>query len=373
MELEHALLKAPYEATNKVFRDSHRSIEKEFQNATKIITSLKSKGGANAIKQVDGLLKRLQHLKRKLTDGHGEEEALMERCRTRLRHLKQQETEPDDPTWQTERLERALVDYLLRENLTSIAADLAAGPAEGLMDLDIFQSSAKIVDALRAHDCTPALAWCNDHKSRLKALSSSLEFHLRIQEFVELRRLNKVRECVEYARKNLQPWAATHLKDIQKLMALLAFRDTALPEYQSYLQAERWEKLVDEFKHESYRIHSLTSQPMLLLTLQAGLAALKTPFCDDVHSRNANCPVCNETVNGLAKSLPIAHHTQSALVCRISGEPINEDNPPMVLPNGNVYGKKALEAMSELSGGTVTCPRSGDSFPWDQLRKAYIS
>jgi len=26
-------------------------------------------------------------------------------------------------------------------------------------------------------------------------------------------------------------------------------------------------------------------------------------------------------------------------VCRITGQPMDEHNPPMVLPNGNVYGR----------------------------------
>lgn len=34
----------------------------------------------------------------------------------------------------------------------------------------------------------------------------------------------------------------------------------------------------------------------------------------------------------------MAHCANSRLVCKISGEVMNENNPPMMLPNGYVYG-----------------------------------
>lgn len=36
----------------------------------------------------------------------------------------------------------------------------------------------------------------------------------------------------------------------------------------------------------------------------------------------------------------MARHMNSALVCDLSGELIDEDNPPLMLPNGHVYGSK---------------------------------
>jgi len=66
MELEHSLLKTPYESANKTFREAHHSIEKEFVNAVKVVSVLKSKSTPDAQKQVDGLIVRLQRLKRKV-------------------------------------------------------------------------------------------------------------------------------------------------------------------------------------------------------------------------------------------------------------------------------------------------------------------
>ena len=37
-----------------------------------------------------------------------------------------------------------------------------------LVDIDIFLEARKVIEALRNKDCTEALAWCSENKSRLK-------------------------------------------------------------------------------------------------------------------------------------------------------------------------------------------------------------
>lgn len=48
--------------------------------------------------------------------------------------------------------------------------------------------------------------------------------------------------------------------------------------------------------------------------------------------------MCSRSLNKLAQPLPMAHCANSRLVCKISGDVMNENNPPMMLPNGYVYG-----------------------------------
>lgn len=38
-----------------------------------------------------------------------------------------------------------------------------------------------MVEALRSHDAGPALAWCEEHRSRLRKARSGLELQLRVQ------------------------------------------------------------------------------------------------------------------------------------------------------------------------------------------------
>lgn len=104
----------------------------------------------------------------------------------------------------------------------------------------------------------------------------------------------------------------------------------------------RWDRLIEQFRHENYRLFQLASQSVFTVALQAGLSALKTPQCYSANKegRNPNCPVCNEALNELAVPLPFAHCSQSRLVCSISGKPLNEYNQPMMMPNGYVYGEQ---------------------------------
>jgi len=84
--------------------------------------------------------------------------------------------------------------------------------------------------------------------------------------------------------------------------------------------------------------------------------------------------VCLSTMGQLASSLPLAHHVNSCIVCRITGELMNEDNPPGVLPNGHVYSMSALEDIAERHRGQVRDPRSDDVvYSIHQVKRAYIA
>ena len=83
------------------------------------------------------------------------------------------------------------------------------------------------------------------------------------------------------------------------------------------------------------------------------LKSIISSQCYKPEEFNVQCPVCSKHFNELAKTLPFAHHSQSYLICALSGEPMNEHNPPLVLPNGYVYGQKVscnvLLSLSERS------------------------
>lgn len=57
-------------------------------------------------------------------------------------------------------------------------------------------------------------------------------------------------------------------------------------------------------------------------------------------SKNKNCPVCDGNGLGiLAKEVPWSHHANSTLVCNITGKIMDENDPPMAMPNGCVYSQ----------------------------------
>lgn len=48
--------------------------------------------------------------------------------------------------------------------------------------------------------------------------------------------------------------------------------------YKEMLLESRWDKLVEQFRQENYRLFQLASQSVFTVALQAGLSALKTPY-----------------------------------------------------------------------------------------------
>lgn len=89
----------------------------------------------------------------------------------------------------------------------------------------------------------------------------------------------------------------------------------------------------------------MKSSSALEVLFQSGLMSLKTPFCNNEHNKNFVCPTCNVEIKKLASSLPSSHHPVSALLCRITGEKMDEKNPPLALPNGQVYSDKVTKIL----------------------------
>ena len=266
-----------------------------------------------------------------------------------------------------------------------------------MVDVDIFIKSSRVVEGLTRHDCTEALNWCNDNKSKLKKMKSDLEFQLHIQEFVEFLKNDKKQESIQYARKKLTPYVAEcedkeqqmqWMKQVRQVMALLAFgKNTVISPYREYFDPERWIKLVEDFKHDNFLLYSLTTKSLLHLTLQAGLSALKTPYVcfnkfENSPSRyayqedcfNVDDPLCNPRFQQLAEGLPFSFHIHSKLVCRITGKLMDDRNPPMILPNGNVYSLLGIQELINKSKDKKTFkdPRSDSVFQMQQLKKALI-
>lgn len=78
------------------------------------------------------------------------------------------------------------------------------------------------------------------------------------------------------------------------------------------------------------------------MTIRYSLIVFTQCYTDKDENKNPNCPVCQDYLNQLADSLPYAHCSQSRLYCHISGLPLNENNQPMMLPNGYVYGEQVI-------------------------------
>eukprot|EP00887_Chlorella_sp_A99_P005679 scaffold1.g5679.t1 len=384
MDLESSLIRVPFESLKRTTRERKYVID-DVEAVQRGVAALAA--GAppreQAVQQLEAYVQQLQSLKRKLEATGAVEQAEVARCHARLDHLRDLGPPPTEGhiEWSRKRIDRLLVDHLLRSDHQRLAAALTAKAGiRDLVDAHIYEGAQAVVEALRRRDARPALAWCDAHRGRLRKARSGLEFHLRMQEFVELVRGGRMLEAIAYARAHLAPWAGQHMQRLQHVTALLAFTAaTSCPRYAPLLEEARWGELVGLFHQELHRLNLLPPTSLLSIHLQAGLCALKTPqsLGDDCSKED---PLHLPAFRALATGLPFAKHAHSKLICAISRAPMDGDNPPMALPNGYVYSQAALQAsplalafqsqrallVAAWPGGCVLalCDRSRQRWAW---------
>ncbi|XP_020562047.1 macrophage erythroblast attacher isoform X3 [Oryzias latipes] len=330
----------PYETLNKRFRAAQKNIDREASHVTMVVAELEKTLSSfpavdSVVSLLDGVVEKLSALKRKAAESIQAEDESAKLCKRRIEHLK--EHSGDQPAsvnlWKKKRMDRMMVEHLLRCGYYNTAVKLA----------------------------------------KQSGIESCLEFSLRIQEFIELIRQNKRMDAVRHARKHFSQAEGGQLDEVRQVMGMLAFpSDTHVSPYKDLLDPARWKMLIQQFRYDNYRLHQLGNNSVFTITLQAGLSAIKTPQCykEDGSSKNPDCPVCSKSLNKLAQPLPMAHCANSRLVCKISGEVMNENNPPMMLPNGYVYGYNSL--LSIRQDDKVVCPRTKEVFNFSQAEKVYI-
>lgn len=380
IQLEHAFLKAPCELMTKAFRSRKKMLTAELKALTETIEHVHEDA---SLEQMVAVAEKLLHVSAAFEKAREAELSIESRVKVRWDHLLTRPKEkrgggslPAKSTWNRVRLDRMLVDYMLREGMYSAAEMLTQQSGlQALVELDLFAASRSIIESLKEHDCSLALQWCADNKRRLAKIDSSLEFRLRLQEFVELARARRKFDAIDYARTHLSlvTLSEDRFAEVQRTMALLAFPPTTTCQpYKDMYDSARWGELVRSFNSENYRLHGLPPESTLEIVMKGGLATLKTRQCGDPASYNPSCPTCVQPYLTLARDLPRAQHVHSVLVCSISREVMDENNPPMALPNGNVYSKDALFQIAESNNGEICDPRTGDCYRLSDLRKCYI-
>lgn len=402
--LEHPTLKVPYEILNKKFRSAQKVLDREVSHVTASLSDVeKMLGGpvdrVSITQQLDNIKEQLVQLKSKGGESLIDETRIAEVTKKRADHLRggcvEGETVTQEKQWRKVRLDRMLVEYFLRQGFYTTAIDLATSSGiEDLTNIEVFLTAKEVEESLSKGDISKCLAWCHDNKSKLRKMKSTLEFQVRLQEFLELVKTGNKLEAVKHAKKFLSTDDSSHLGLVQQGMGLLAFPlSTVIQPYKDLLDASRWQGLIQQFRQENYRLHQLSSQSMFTVALQSGLASLKTPHCykqsflagmpglgimqelrprPSLPDRNPECPVCHPELNKLAASLPFAHCSQSRLVCSMTGRPLNEHNHPLMLPNGYVYGEQALHGQASQNDGQVICPRTKDVYSFKEAEKIYI-
>ena len=398
--LEYSTVKVPYEILNKTYRNSQKDIDRDIAQLNSLLQkssslfdpSIPGNHKEQALQALNDISAKLEQLNRTVVESVETQQNSLQHCRERTEHLQKFaaayeaqsnahkrskaesfENENELREFEKARVNRMLVDHLLRTGQFDAAVSLSeeAGVSK-LVDIELFYETREIERELRDHNPEPCLAWCQSNRSKLKKLNSNLEYNLRLQQFVEFVRVGQHCEAIHHAKKYFTQVEESFISEVQRAMGLLAFpTDNCYPRYQDLLSEIRWEELISKFRLDNYSLLQMSSQSLLITTLQAGLSSLKTHQCYNNDSKNTNCPVCSAPFNELAELLPFAKYTRSRLLCSITNSPMDDENPPMALPNGRVYGEKGL-LQSVDESGNFTCPVSRDTFNLSECKKVFI-
>lgn len=314
MELNHPLLRVPFEQVNKSFRLYHKQLTKELGVITKTIANLYEEQQPAQRMDVDALIgklgeltNRIQDLKHDAKQKVAEQQCDLEICLRRAHYIKELEkTTPHlDPkksslsvdedlktSTQSSIANRLIADYLLSRGLLGSSKIVQESKGvDYLVDHGLHSECQAILRDLRAHDTSTALAWCAQNASRLRRLQSRLEFRLRLQEFIEFVRSHKQLEAIQYAQMFLTPLAMQRedkdvqradLEEIEVAMGTLAFK---LPEqsgqahYAKLFAVDRWSQLVEDFQKTFFEAYGIHDPSSLCIALYTGLSTLNTRTC----------------------------------------------------------------------------------------------
>jgi hypothetical protein len=200
-----------------------------------------------------------------------------------------------------------------------------------------------------------------------------------------------------------------------------------------------WAELARLFEREAERVLGIEQQTSLEVAVKAGLAALHTPQCaaanaaevlerinagacqagpgaavphqelrlpdienqlrsgsagpgaaapatlPDGHLKESlrkvlDCPCCSRALGPVAAHLPLARQLHTKIVCRLSGRVVDERNPPLMFPNGQVFSQDGLREAA-AGAALVRCPAAlapraqinAAALSLDQLRRVFLA
>ncbi|CAH8454855.1 unnamed protein product [Schistosoma guineensis] len=420
--MEYTTVKASYESLNKRYRRNHRDMEKGIAALNKSLDELENATDiTKATAALSRVLETVCGVKRKAEFVCIEERKLLKSCKRRIGHLSQlclldsgmftrasdelhfnsssnQKSEEsiskvnssesdttlkrrstysvDERALCLARFQRHLTDYLFTSGQPLSALKFAQEKAElgDLCMMEVFDEAVSIEKALLEGDTGPAFSWLQEANFKLKKNDSYYEFDLRVFEFYLLVKQGKRIEAIQHARKYMNSvkqaddYRATKLGQAMILLAMRTPEELQNKADQNKLTEEWIVKRTHEVLMEFYAYNINTP---FQLAVNAGITAIKTHYCYNPNTQHRDCAVCHPLINMLAVNLPFARHDHSILTCYKTGLPMDDENPPMSLPNGYVYSQKGIAELTRPDG-TITCPRSGKTFEASEVQRVYI-
>ena len=184
--LDQPLLRLPHELLRKNLKSAQRQIEMTNKSVTSAVQASNNHSPADTLASLDATLAKAQNLKRKLEALQSEEKALHKQQKARIQHLEELHEIPSlsdvkYDNWSHARLDRLLVDYLLRQGYTQSAKELAQEKGvEDLVDIGVFEECGRIEKSLQEGKTQECLTWCGENKQALKKIDVSSGVYERV-------------------------------------------------------------------------------------------------------------------------------------------------------------------------------------------------
>lgn len=386
-KFESSFIRVPFEQFRRYFRMEMKVAEKDLPSLEALIKKHLSNEevGDNVIK---ALQERCKGLEEKLKEYREESVKYRERFLKRMKWVEEMANNGNYRTWSRGRLIRLIGDFLIRSGDLELVKEIGKRKPELIEDFDLELEEMKdeIIKSLEAKELASALKWCADHRNNLKRISSDLEFKLRRQEFIELLKRGDVSGSIKLSQKHFSAWLETNYREIREALALICWlpflnkgikwNNGIVAKYEILLGDDQWEMLKEQFKNDFITIYQVDKSSQLIKTVRTGLSVLKTRQCNKCESgevEESECPACSGPLKEIATQLPFGHFETTKIRCRITGKLVSEDDPPMALPNGQVYSESGLKLLCEGSAaGVLKCPVTGQNFLLSDARKCFF-
>ncbi|KAF8929290.1 hypothetical protein BGZ58_009037 [Dissophora ornata] len=203
-----------------------------------------------------------------------------------------------------------------------------------------------IVAALKENNLGPALEWATRHRSELEKRSSTLEFKLHRQRYLQLLEARQKEDAVSYAKENFEYFKTRHTKEIQRLMCSILFLDRfQTSPYADLVAPNSNDDIQHMFTRDFCSLIGLSQESPLYVSLTVGTQAMPTMI------KMAAIMKAKKTEWSQQSELPVEINLtddtrfHSIFACPVSKEQATEENPPMMMVCGHVICKESLHKL----------------------------
>ncbi|KAK3843548.1 MAG: CTLH/CRA C-terminal to lish motif domain-containing protein [Linnemannia gamsii] len=238
-----------------------------------------------------------------------------------------------------------------------------------------FMEMFDIVAALKEDNLEPALQWATRHRSGLEKRSSTLEFKLHRQRYLQLLMGRQVQEAIAYARKNFAYFGNRHTQEIFRLMCSIIYMDhIRTSPYADLIAPNTNADIQHMFTRDFCSLIGLSCDSPLYVSVTVGTQVMPTmiKMASIMKTKKAEWSQLQE-LPPVEINLTDETKFHSIFACPVSKEQATEENPPMMMGCGHVICKESLQKLCRGSSNLrFKCPYCPQESMASQAKSVYF-